>query len=152
MGAWMVKPECGVPLRHYVNFDGGPKLARSCAVLHSASVWGFAVALSAGLVAMYVFLRREDPKTKERKPVLPLLIAAVPLVLGGLYAQLSVPMATKRYRVQEVAFHSSEMSKGEFLANVSGDARTAATVRGSLTSSALVSSAALWNGARARAA
>jgi hypothetical protein len=151
MGAWYARPECGVPLRHYVNGKNGNAVAEACGTLNGVLVLAVAATLSVALALIHTFMRRPPNDEGVRAPLFPMWACALPLAAGVAVYSMAASSAAARYAVELASFDSSEMQKTEYIAYTAGERRTAATVGGALASSSIVSSAALLNGALARA-
>ena len=150
MGASFVRPECGVPLAHYVNVDNGPAVAVGCADLRVASVSGCALVVAAFVVAQScVFTLPASPDTtpliqrKKRRPVLPAVWALLPLVLAAAYAAVAPRIALADFAVTRATYESSELSKSDFVQLAAADRRLHTTAAASLASAGIASGSGL---------
>jgi hypothetical protein len=140
MGAWLVKPECGVPYRHYINAPNGVTVVSNCSRLSMYFVGGFAI--TACLALLVASLATKDD---EGKPIVPMWSVPLPLLAAAPIIAVLIPWNLARFHVDRASWEASEMSKSDWLNLQAADLRTKQSIAGSWLSSSMIAGVGLYN-------
>jgi len=146
----MSRPECAIPLRHFLGTPHGLEVARSCGRMRIAWILGACVVISLGLMySHYVTKRQEDeyiadPTNKNPTVVVPLWLCALPIVFA-IYTYFSATSSAESFwKSEELNFHTSDMPKRDYLNYRVADDRLKVSSGVALTNTALIGSTALF--------
>jgi bacteriorhodopsin len=141
MGAWLTRPECGLPLIELVGTPNAEGVTRRCAALNVA--WVLGAAVLASLVLLILSVTWTEADHDAQKPVIPMWAAAVPAGLGLAYGALAVPLRLASLRVEHKSLQSSTMKKPQWLEYKAANARAHNQVLGSLGAASIIASSVL---------
>lgn len=147
------RPECAVPLRNFLGTSQGLGVAQACSRIRTAWVLGACTVLAVGLAAAHVvtarWRRRQDEEATPATGssgvfVVPLWLAALPLVYAAYTAASAAGAAEAAWRTEELHFATSDMPKKEYLEYRALDDRLKVSTATSLAGTGLIGTTALF--------